>query len=509
MEIITLIGGALIGLFGGVIVLKGKGAVDMDKTREKAEKLLADAAKQKKDIAVRAEEEIKKMQQRFDELQIQREELIAKMEESITHKESTNEKREQKTQELKLTLASQEEEIQALEEGIDKLAENILKKLTETSKYKLEKVKDELISTQKNQIDHDAGARIQLLDEYTRGIAHKKAESIVVNAIQRLSSATSVERRMINVKVTKDKAKGKIIGRGGANIQYLESQLGVDVVFNDQPDIISVSAFNLVNRKIAERALQILANEKNEIGTDTIDRAIAKSTKETDEELLQLGKKGAEKIGIKTEDKDLLRTIGRLQYRTSYGQNIMLHSLEVGWLAIMMGGEIGLTIETLKKGGFLHDLGKAIDQNPDVIGTHDYLTKEIMEKHDFSWEEIHAAWTHHDAEPPTTPEAMIVKAADAVSASRPGARQESLDKYVQRLKDLEGTAASFSGVKKAFAISAGREVRVIVDPEEVNDAGVQVLATDIAAEIQGNITYPGRVKVNVIRKLKYTELTKK
>lgn len=509
MDLVILLGATIFGLFGGLLILKGRGGIDLEKAQEKAEKMVEEAAVKQEEIRIKAEQEVKKMKERFEELQKQREELIAKMEESIANKEVHNEKKEQKTQETKLFLASQEEEVQALQAGIEKLEANILKKLTEISKYNIEKIHDELVNYQKSQIDHDAGARLQVYEEYTKDIAYKKAEAIVVNAIQRLSSATSVERRMVNVKVTKDKAKGKIIGKEGKNIQYLESKLGVDVVFNDQPDIISVSAFNLVNRKIAERTLSILAEEKHDIDTKVIDKAIERATKKTDEELLSLGKKSAEKIGLDTNDKELLRVIGRLQYRTSYGQNIMLHSLEVGWLAIMMGGEIDLNTETLKKGGFLHDLGKAIDQNPDVQGTHDYLTKEIMEKHDFTWEEIHAAWTHHDSEPPSTPEAMIVKAADAVSASRPGARQESLDKYIQRLKDLEGTAGSFSGVKKAFAISAGREVRVIVDPDEVSDDGVYSLATEIAKQIQDDITYPGKVKVNVIRKLRYSELTKK
>lgn len=509
MDILVLLGSIVFGLVGGLIILKSRGEIDLARIEEKAQKMLEDANSSKEEIQEKAQKEVQKMQTRFAELQAQREELIKKMEENITNKEANNEKKEQKTQELKLFLAAQEEEIQAMEANIEKSKKEIIKKLSEIARQDIEKVRQELISYQKNQIEHDAGSRLQLFEEHTKEQAYKKAEAIVVNAIQRLSSATSVERRMINIKVSKDKSKGKIIGKEGKNIQYFESKLGVDVVFNDQPDQISISAFNLVNRKIAERAIQILVDEKRDINEKIIDEAVEKATHKTDEELLVLGRKGAEKIGIMTKDKDLLRIIGRLQYRTSYGQNIMLHSLEVGWLAIMMGMEIGLNMETLKKGGFLHDLGKAIDQNPDVQGTHDYLTKEIMEKHDFTWEEIHAAWTHHDSEPPSTPEAMIVKAADAVSASRPGARQESLVKYVQRLKDLEGTAGSFGGVKKAFAISAGREVRVIVDPEEVNDEGVQELATDIAKQIQQDVTYPGKVKVNVIRKVKYTELTKK
>jgi len=251
--------------------------------------------------------------------------------------------------------------------------------------------------------------------------------------------------------------------------------------------------------------MEKLVKYKGEISPDVVKKIMKEASKETDDELYELGKEGLKRMRIDHKDKDFIRTVGRLQYRTSYGQNIMAHSMEVGWVCRMLGSEIGLDDKTCLIAGFLHDVGKAIDQDPNVKDCHDFLSKEIMEKHSFTWEEVHAAWTHHDAIPQETPEALLVKAADAVSASRPGARQESFEKYIERMKDLERTAKEFDGVKRAFAISAGREVRVIVDSEKINDEGLYSLAKEMASRIEEEIVYPGKVKVNVIRKTKYTE----
>jgi ribonuclease Y len=263
-----------------------------------------------------------------------------------------------------------------------------------------------------------------------------------------------------------------------------------------------------VDRRIAQKVIQKLVGARGDINKAVIDGVIKDSKKEIDKELYEIGKKMVDKVGLKNLNEELIKIIGRLQYRTSYSQNIMRHSMEVGYLATMIASELGLDVNVCKVAGFLHDLGKAIDQDPNIQGSHDFLTKELMEKYKFSKEEIHAAWTHHESEKPSTPEALIIQAADALSASRPGARQESIEKYIERLQALERTASIFEGVKKAFAISAGREVRVIVDPELVNDEGTQTLATKIAQKIESDLSYPGKVKVNAIRKTKVIEIAK-
>lgn len=262
----------------------------------------------------------------------------------------------------------------------------------------------------------------------------------------------------------------------------------------------------LVKRRIAQKAMEKLIQTRGDINKLVIQNIIKAAEKETDEELYELGKKALEKMGINHDDKEFLRIVGRLQYRTSYGQNIMKHSMEVGWVAAMLGSELGLNVATCKTGGFLHDLGKAIDQDPNIKDAHDRLSKEIMEKFKFSKEEVHAAWAHHDAVPQETPEALIVKAADAISAGRPGARQESFDKYIERIRALEETALAFDGVRSAFAISAGRELRVIVEPESITDDKMHTLAKQMATKIESELTYPGQIKVNIIRRTKHVEI---
>ncbi|MBU1992926.1 HD domain-containing protein, partial [Patescibacteria group bacterium] len=302
--------------------------------------------------------------------------------------------------------------------------------------------------------------------------------------------------------------KAEIVGENAENISYIEEALDIYVVFNDLPNIISVSCYNLLNQHIAAKAIEKLTNAKGHVKIGDVGEVIKVAKKEVENELEKIGKDIADKLGLKNRSKRLYELIGRLKYRTSYGQNILKHSLEVAYVSMMLGGELGLNVEVCKVGGFLHDLGKAIDQDPNVQEGHDFLTKKLMEELGFSPEEVHAAWTHHEAEAPQTPEAKVVMAADAVSAGRPGARQETLDKYLERLRALEEIANSFAGVKKSFAISAGREIRVIVDPQEVDDAGVQKTATGLAKQIEENLQYPGKIKINVIRRVKALDTAK-
>jgi len=323
-----------------------------------------------------------------------------------------------------------------------------------------------------------------------------------------MSSPTSVESKITLINVPKDHIKGKIVGKNAQNIEELEKLLDVEVVFNDLPNTISVSSYSLTNRRIAQKTIEKLINIRTDITASEIKKAIIKSENEIEEEFFAIGQRALKQLNIQETDHDLIKTIGRLEFRTSYGQNIMKHSMEVAWAAMMIASELSADVNVCKIAGFLHDLGKAIDQDPNVQGAHDFLTKELMEKYKFSEEEVHAAWTHHDSAPAKTAEAMIVKAADAISAGRPGARQESLDRYIERLQALEKTANAFKGVQKSFAISAGRELRVIVDPETIKDENMNEMANQIAKEIEENITYPGKIKVNVIRRIKYTELAK-
>ncbi len=282
--------------------------------------------------------------------------------------------------------------------------------------------------------------------------------------------------------------------------------MNVDVIFNDEPNTIVVSTFDLLKKNVARIALEKLVKLRR-VDEKAIREAIDSAKKILSRDLLNVGEKAVKKMKFKRKfPSDLLKIIGRLKYRTSYGQNILLHSFEVAYMAELLASELGLDVETTKIAAFFHDIGKAIDQH--VEGSHDVLTREIMTKYKFSEAEIHAAWTHHEAATPETPEARLVMAADAISAGRPGARQESLERYLERLRDLEEIATSFGGVQKTFAISAGREVRVIVSPEEVTDEKMNDLAEGIAGKIEDKLSYPGKIKVNVIRRTRAVDFAK-
>lgn len=488
-------------------VLKGQ-HVDVKKNDSLAAELLEKSQNEANEISTQTKNYVQKKREEIAQYVEKKEERILKLEQSLTRKEELLNSREGRNKELKLSLAKEQEELQGMRDSLKRVDIQILETLAKKNEKTPLQVRDEIIEKEEKQLELENSERLARMEEVLKENAEKTARRIIIDVIQRLCTTSSVETRAVNIEVQNDLIKGKIVGREGVNIRAFEELLNVDIVFNDLPNTISISAFSLVERRIAQVAMEHLVRMRHEITPEIVKKTIEKATEETDKELYKIGKEALEKIGIKHDNEEFIRTVGRLRYRTSYGQNILKHSLEVGWACRMLGNEIGLDEKTCLVAGFLHDIGKAIDQDPKVKDCHDRLSKEIMEKHGFSWEEVHAAWVHHDAEPQQTPEALLVKAADAISASRPGARQESFEKYIERIKELESLAISHEGVKRAFAISAGREVRVIVDPDKVGDQKSQKLATEIAHQIEEEVTYPGQIKVNVIRRTKHTEIAK-
>jgi len=478
---------------------------DLLKKEQKAEEVLIEAKKDAEEIKKESIEGVQKRKEGIKQSLLKKEQRVEKIKNSLKQKEEFLNKREERINIIKKTLLNEENQVNTYKKKKEGLKEEILNKLTNKTGQKPDQVKTELLQKYKTELDTRNEEELIKREEVHKEEAEKTSKKTIMGVIQRMCSPTSVETRAVHVIVPKDHIKGKIVGKGGQNIKTLEEILGVHVVFNDLPNTISVSAFQLVNRRIAQKTLEKLTKIRGEITPDVVKKTIKTSEEEVDKELYEIGKKASTAMGIKQDEKEFLRTVGRLKYRTSYGQNIMLHSMEVGWAAQMLASEIGLDINVAKVGGFLHDLGKAIDQDPNVKDAHDHLSKEIMEKYEFSWEEVHAAWTHHDAIPQETPEALIVKAADAISASRPGARQESFDKYIERISLIQETAQSLPGVKKAYTISAGREVRVMVDPDKIQDEELAALAKELAGKIEENVTYPGKIKINAIRRTKHTE----
>lgn len=507
IELLTIgMGGIVIGLLITAHIFGKRKIFDFDKKTKEAEDIVEKNKKEAVTILEETRGRITQTKEMYNKEAAKREERIKKIKESLDFKEEIIKKKEARNSEIKLKIASLKEEAQGAQGNIKRAEkENVEKLSLKTGMTELE-AKERIIEKYKKELEEENGERIITLEEDLKENAVKTAKGILTNTIQRLSSPTSVESRVIQITVPKDHIKGKIVGREGKNVEEIEKQLDVDIVFNDLPSTISISCYNLINRRIAQMTIEKLINVREDITEEIIRKKIKESEQELDKELYKIGKEAVEKLNLENLDKELIKTIGRLQFRTSYGQNIMKHSMEVGWAATMMGSELGLNVKVCRVAGFLHDLGKAIDQNPDIQGTHDFLTKELMEKYKFSEEEIHAAWTHHESEPPKTPEALVVKAADAISAGRPGARQESIEKYLERLDALENTAGGFEGVRNSFAISAGREVRVVVDPEVIKDEDMKPLAGKIAGKIETELSYPGKIKINIIRRTKHTEI---
>lgn len=502
-----LVGGGGIGLIIATVLLKTR-IIDTTQKIKNAEEMMLKAVKEKEEIIKTAKERTQKNKEHLQNEIKNHKERVEKLEQTLAYKEEMLTKKQKRNEELKLRMTAQKEESSALKEGIKRTEKKFTEKLCEKTNMNLEETKEEIIEKYKKETEEEAKERFLNQEENVKENATRIAKKILINAIQRMCSPTSVETKIIQVTVPKDEIKGRIVGKDGKNIHEFEKLLEVDIVFNDLPNTISISGYNLINRRIAQKAIEQLMREKRTITQDILKETIKKAEKEIDKELYEIGEKVVKMLELKNLDKELIKTIGRLQYRTSYGQNIMKHSLEVSWIATMLGSEFGLNVEVCKVAGFLHDLGKAIDQDPNVQGTHDFLTKELMSKYNFSEEEIHAAWTHHDSAPAKTPEALIVKAADAVSAGRPGARQESLEKYTERIAALEDAGKSFQGVKKAYAISAGRELRIHVDPEQINDENMKPLAEEIAVKIEKEISYPGKIKINAIRRTGFIEIAK-
>ncbi|MFA7686198.1 MAG: Rnase Y domain-containing protein [Candidatus Gracilibacteria bacterium] len=504
--LLTGVGTLIVSLFVSSIIFSKKKLFDYNEKVKDSEEILSKSKKEAETVLEDTKKRVERTKSLFEEDVLKREERAKKLKEALDFKEEVIKKKETRNNEIKLKEASLKEEAQSTQANIKRAEKESLEQLSTKTGLTPVEVKERIINQYRKELEEENEERIITLEEDLKENAVKIAKRILTNTIQRLSSPTSVESRILQITVPQDHIKGKIVGKEGRNIEELEKALDVDVIFNDLPNTISISCYNLINRRIAQMTIEKLIKVREDIDETVVKRKIKESEEDLDKELFKIGNDVVTKLSLKNLDKELVKTIGRLQFRTSYGQNIMKHSMEVAWAATMIGSELGLNVETCKIAGFLHDLGKAIDQNPDVQGTHDFLTKELMEKYNFKPEEVHAAWTHHESAPLETPEALIVKAADAISAGRPGARQESISKYLERLEALESAAESFEGVKNSFAISAGREVRVLVDPDVIKDETMLPLAGNIAKKIETELSYPGKIKVNIIRRTKHTEI---
>lgn len=510
--IIALIVGAWLGYF--IIQIIDKRFIESN--RNKSLKLVEDAYETaktiKKEAIIDAKEEAQKIRNEVDiEIKNRRIE-IQKNENRLNQREEYIDKKELSIDKKNEQVELEKQKIQSLKEKYDKTIqeeENIknqmIEKLEKISFISKEQAKKMLIDSMLEEAKIDASKQIKEIEEETKNEANKKARSIIAEAIQKCATDVTSETTISTVTIPNEEMKGRIIGREGRNIRSIESAMGVDLIVDDTPEIITISCFDPVRREIARLSLEKLIMD-GRIHPAKIEEIVNKVTKDVEQTIKEAGEESAEEAGVFNLHPELVKLLGKLKYRTSYGQNCLKHSLETSYLAGLLASELGADIKIAKRGGLLHDIGKALDH--DMEGTHTELGVEYAKRYKESPEVIHCIEAHHGEVEFQSVEAILVQVADAISSSRPGARRETLENYIKRLSQLEEIANSFTGVEKSYAIQAGREIRIIVKPSVINDQKTVFLAKDIAKKIEAELSYPGQIKVNVIREVRVVETAK-
>lgn len=491
-------------------------AAEAQEARQRAERLVEDARKSAearlKEANLEAKEKVLHATVEFDRQSKERRDELKAVENRIQQKEESVDRRTQQieTRESQLsgrerTVQERESQLEARESQVSELIEEQRHRLEQISGLTVEEAKSQLIRGIENEAKLEAAQLIKKIETEATEFGHIKAKRILGTAIQRLASDYVAENTVSVVDLPSDDMKGRIIGREGRNIRALELATGVDLIVDDTPEAVILSGFDPIRREVARISLERLMAD-GRIHPARIEEVVDKVRIELEEKLFEEGEAAAFSLGITDIHPEILKLLGRLRYRTSYGQNVLVHSLEVAGLAALMAIELGVNAEIAKRGGLLHDIGKSIDR--EMEGTHLELGRQVLEKYGERREIIHAMECHHGDYDPTTVEAVLVNAADALSAARPGARREILENYVHRLERLEAIADNFEGVNKAFAIQAGRELRIIVNAEKLTDEQSIWLSKDVARKIESELQYPGQIKVTVIRETRAVDFAK-
>jgi ribonucrease Y len=493
--------GALIGYFARYIIgarrinsLESKLKDDIRKAKNKAQDIVLEAKNKAVGLLDEAKEEEKERKASFDRLEglfLKKDEEFAKKEESL----------QSEREELKKEI----EKIEASEKEIEQERARIKTALSEVAELKPDEAKEKLFEEVREEHKEALARAISDLTREREEEIEKKSVELITSAIQRYSRAHVSDITTSVFTLPSEDLKGKIIGREGRNIRALERLTGVELIIDETPETIVISSFDPLRREIARLTLQKLLKD-GRIQPAKIEEKVEEAKSEIEKRMNEIGEEAAYEIGVYDFPKEIIQLLGRLHFRTSFGQNVLTHSTEMAHLAGMIAGELGVNVDVAKKGALLHDIGKAIDH--EVPGTHVELGRKILKKYGIDDAVIAAMESHHEEYPFSTPESYIVAAADVISAARPGARRGTLENYIKRLEDLEHIATSFKGVKQAYAVSAGRELRVFVVPEQIDDFRALQLARDIAGKIQAELKYPGEIKVNVIREMRAVEYAK-
>ncbi|MDD2283359.1 MAG: ribonuclease Y [Eubacteriales bacterium] len=491
---------------GGYIVRKMLAEAKIASAEEAAKKLIADAIKEadskKRETILEAKEDIHRLRTELDNEIKERRQEQQRVDKRLNQKEETLDRKLETVEKKDETLRLKETELGEMEQKIQELHQRQLHELERLSGLSQEEARELLLQNVQKETRHEAAQLIKEIENQTKQEAEKRAREIISQSIQRYAADHVAETTVSVVSLPNDEMKGRIIGREGRNIRALETLTGIDLIIDDTPEAVIVSGFDPVRREVARIALEKLIAD-GRIHPGRIEEMVSRAQKEVEAQIKEEGEQATFDSGIHGLHPELIKLLGRLNFRTSYGQNVLKHSLEVCHLAGMMAAEIGADVRLAKRAGLLHDIGKAIDH--EVEGPHVTIGADVAKKYRESPAVIHAIAAHHGDLEPETVEAVLVQAADAISAARPGARRETLENYIKRLEKLEEIADSFQGVEKSYAIQAGREIRIIVKPDRVDDVIASQMARDIVKRIEGEMEYPGQIKVTVIREIRAVE----
>ena len=495
--------GAIIFFLAGIRYRKKVAEKEIGSAEDEARRLVNDAIKagenKKREMLVEAKEEIHKSRTESEKENKERRAELQKQERRLQQKEESLDKKMDSFERKEEDLRKKQQQIAATQEEVNLIKKSQLEMLEKLSGLSQEDAKNYLLQNIESEVRHESAMKIKEIEAQYKEEADKLAREIISIAIQRCAADHTAEATVSVVPLPNDEMKGRIIGREGRNIRTLETITGVDLIIDDTPEAITVSSFDPVRREIARLALEKLITD-GRIHPTRIEDMVEKARREVDRVIKQEGERATFETGIHNLHPELIKLLGRQKYRTSYGQNVLNHSIEVAHIAGLLASELGVDVQLAKRAGLLHDLGKSVDH--EMEGSHVQLGVELARKYKESPAVIHAIEAHHGDVEPRTVIACLVQAADAISASRPGARRENVENYIRRLEKLETLTGSYPGVEKAYAIQAGREVRIMVKPEEVSEDNMILLARDLAKKIESELEYPGQIKVNVIRETK-------